>query len=145
MTTAAAATAKKPLGKTELIDVVAKATGLEKTKGKAVIEASLDAITKELKKGGKVQLTGFGTFGIARRKKRTGVNPKTGAKIVPERNKGEDRDSVELSSLSSSLSAASDREAKIEQLRLDVQAGRYNPPAGEIARSIIDATLSERK
>jgi nucleoid DNA-binding protein len=86
MAVAATAAVKKPMGKTELIDAVAKATGLEKTKVKAVIEGSLDTITKELKKGGRVQLTGFGTFGIARRKKRTGVNPKTGAKIaIPAR------------------------------------------------------------
>ena len=70
---------------------------------------------------------------------------KTGAKIVPKGNTGDERDSVELSSLSSSLSAATDREARIEQLRLEVQAGRYNPPASEVARSIVDETLSGKK
>ena len=79
-------TVKKPLGKTELIDAVAKATKLEKTKAKAVIEATIDVITKELKKNGRVQLTGFGTFSNSRRKKRMGVNPKTGDKItIPAR------------------------------------------------------------
>lgn len=77
---------KKPLGKTELIDAVAKATKLEKTKAKAVIEATIDVITKELKKNGRVQLTGFGTFSTSKRKKRMGVNPKTGEKItIPAR------------------------------------------------------------
>lgn len=76
------AAVKKPLGKTELIDQIAKATKLEKTKAKAVVEAMVDLITKELKKNGKVQLTGFGTFSSTKRKKRTGVNPKTGEKIV---------------------------------------------------------------
>lgn len=70
---------------------------------------------------------------------------KTGAKIVPKGNTGDERDSVELSSLSSSLSAATDREARIGQLRLEVQAGRYNPPASEVARSIVDETLSGKK
>ncbi|MCB1187001.1 HU family DNA-binding protein [bacterium] len=79
-------TVKKPLGKTELIDAVAKATKLEKTKAKAVIEATIDVITKELKKNGRVQLTGFGTFSTSKRKKRMGVNPKTGDKItIPAR------------------------------------------------------------
>lgn len=79
-------TVKKPLGKTELIDAVAKATKLEKTKAKAVIEATIDVITKELKKNGRVQLTGFGTFSTIKRKKRMGVNPKTGDKItIPAR------------------------------------------------------------
>jgi len=77
---------KKPLGKTELIDAVSKATKLEKTKAKAVIEATIDVITKELKKNGRVQLTGFGTFSTSKRKKRMGVNPKTGDKItIPAR------------------------------------------------------------
>jgi DNA-binding protein HU-alpha len=83
MATTTPATARKtPLGKTEVIDAVAASTKLEKTKVKAVIEATIDTITKELKKkDGKVQLTGFGTFGTSARKARTGVNPKTGAKI----------------------------------------------------------------
>ena len=80
------AAVKKPLGKTELIDLVAKTTKLEKTKVKAVIEGTVELITKELKKSGKVQLTGFGTFSSTKRKKRTGVNPKTGEKItIPAR------------------------------------------------------------
>lgn len=80
------ATVKKPMGKTDLIEAVAKATGLEKTKAKASVEATIDTITKELKKNNRVQLTGFGTFSTSRRKKRMGVNPKTGAKItIPAR------------------------------------------------------------
>jgi nucleoid DNA-binding protein len=80
--TAAAAATKRPMGKTELIDAVALATKLEKTKVKAVIETTIDTITKELKKrDGRVQLTGFGTFGTSARKARTGVNPKTGERI----------------------------------------------------------------
>lgn len=78
--------ARKPMGKTDLIDAVAKATGLEKTKAKAVMESAIDLTIKELKRGGRVQLTGFGTFSTTRRKKRMGVNPKTGAKItIPAR------------------------------------------------------------
>lgn len=78
--------ARKPMGKTDLIDAVAKAAGMEKTKAKAAVENTIDIVIKELKKGGRVQLTGFGTFSTTRRKKRTGVNPKTGAKItIPAR------------------------------------------------------------
>lgn len=85
-TASAAAAAKKPMGKTELIDAVAAATKLEKTKVKAVIDSTIETIEKELKKKGRVQLTGFGTFAVSERKKRTGVNPKTGAQIsIPAR------------------------------------------------------------
>lgn len=77
---------KKPVGKTDLIDVIAKTAKMEKTKAKAAVETMIDVVTKELKKGGKVQLTGFGTFATSKRKKRMGVNPKTGAKItIPAR------------------------------------------------------------
>lgn len=77
---------KKPVGKTDLIEAIAKATKMEKTKAKAAVECMIDVVTKELKKGGKVQLTGFGTFATSKRKKRMGVNPKTGAKItIPAR------------------------------------------------------------
>ena len=74
----------KPFGKIELIDAVAKITKLEKTKVKAVIEATFETIEGQLKKKtgvSRVQLTGFGTFSVAKRKARTGVNPKTGEKI----------------------------------------------------------------
>ena len=78
--------ARKPMGKTELIDAVAKATKMEKTKAKSAVEATIEIVTKELKKGNRVQLTGFGTFSTTRRKRRMGVNPKTGPKItIPAR------------------------------------------------------------
>lgn len=73
---------EKAVGKTELIDEVSKRTKLEKTKVKLVVDATIDEITKTLKKGGKVQITGFGNFSVASRKKRSGVNPKTGEKIA---------------------------------------------------------------
>jgi nucleoid DNA-binding protein len=76
----------KILGKTDLVNEVAKTAKIEKTKAKAAVDATIDVITSALKKGGKVQLTGFGTFSVASRKKRTGVNPQTGAKItIPQR------------------------------------------------------------
>jgi nucleoid DNA-binding protein len=72
----------KAIGKTELIAEVAKTAKIEKTKAKAAVDASIVVITNALKKGGKVQITGFGTFEVVRRKKRMGVNPQTGAKIT---------------------------------------------------------------
>ena len=41
----------------------------------------MDAVFKELKKGGNVQLVGFGTFEVGKRAARTGRNPQTGAEI----------------------------------------------------------------
>jgi len=69
------------LTKKELADEVAKKTGLTKKDAEAAVDATLGGITATLKKGQKVQLVGFGTFEVRKRKARTGVNPQSGAKI----------------------------------------------------------------
>jgi len=71
----------KFLTKKELADEVAKKASLTKKDAEAAVEAVLESITKTLKKGQKVQLVGFGTFEVRRRKARTGINPQTKAKI----------------------------------------------------------------
>ncbi len=67
--------------KKELADEVAKKASLTKKDAEAAVEAVLESITKTLKKGQKVQLVGFGTFEVRKRKARTGINPQTKAKI----------------------------------------------------------------
>ena len=67
--------------KTELVDIVANKAGLPKTKVSASIDALIEAIQGALKKGDKVTLIGFGTFDIAQRAAREGVNPQTKQKI----------------------------------------------------------------
>ena len=62
--------------KTEMVDAVAKGTGLTKKSAAAVLEAVTDIITKDLKKGNNVVITGFGTFRVSKRVARTGVNPR---------------------------------------------------------------------
>ena len=71
------------MNKAELVESVQKALGKESTKVQAekAVVAVVDAIKAALKKGDPVQLVGFGTFKVATRKARTGVNPKTKAKI----------------------------------------------------------------
>ncbi len=67
--------------KKELADEVAKKANLKKKDAEAAIDVMLDTIAKTLKKGQKVQLVGFGTFEVRKRKARTGINPQTKAKI----------------------------------------------------------------
>ena len=69
------------MNKQELIDAMAKADKLSKDDNERVLSAFVDAVTKDLKKGGKVQLVGFGTFEVGKRAARTGRNPQTGAEI----------------------------------------------------------------
>ena len=69
------------MNKTELVEAMAKKAGLSKKDAEAAVKAFTDVVTAELKKGGKVQLVGFGTFEVAKRAGREGKNPQTGAKI----------------------------------------------------------------
>ena len=69
------------MNKTELVDAIAKATVLKKNEAEKAVKAFTDIVSKELKKKGKVQLVGFGTFETAKRAARTGKNPQTGDAI----------------------------------------------------------------
>jgi len=67
--------------KTELVAVIAGAADITKAAATKALEAYVGAVTKELKKSGKLGLVGFGTFSIVKRKARTGRNPQTGKAI----------------------------------------------------------------
>ena len=69
------------MNKTEYVDAVAKAANITKAEAAKVIAASIEVITKSLKKGNAVQLTGFGTFEVVKRAARKGRNPATGKEI----------------------------------------------------------------
>ena len=59
-------------------------TGAElptKKQAQEVVDLFFATITKALKKGDEVAVTGFGTFKVVKRAARMGVNPKTGEKI----------------------------------------------------------------
>lgn len=73
------------MNKGELVAEVAKKTGLTKKDAVCAVDATLDAIKKNVKKS--VTLIGFGTFKVVKRKARTGRNPRTGEKIkIPAKN-----------------------------------------------------------
>ncbi len=68
--------------KTELIDGLAnKLTNMSKAEAEKTINVILDDIVAALKKGDRVNISGFGTFSVSERKARTGRNPKTGEAI----------------------------------------------------------------
>ena len=77
------------MNKSEMIDAIAKDAKITKASAKRALDAMLKAAKKSLKKGDTVQLVGFGTFGVRKRKARKGINPRTGeslkikAKTVP--------------------------------------------------------------
>jgi DNA-binding protein HU-beta len=67
--------------KTELITTLAKQSEMEKKQTKMFLEALTTLVTREIKKGGEVPLTGLGKFKVQKRKARIGRNPQTGAEI----------------------------------------------------------------
>ncbi len=64
------------MSKQDLINAVASQAKLSKTAAAQAVAAMLDSVTKTLSKGGKVTITGFGTFMVSKRNARTGVNPR---------------------------------------------------------------------
>jgi DNA-binding protein HU-beta len=69
------------MNKTDLVNSIAKQTGLSKSKSNEVIDALVSAVTESLSNGEKVTLVGFGTFTTSEREARKGRNPKTGEVI----------------------------------------------------------------
>ena len=66
----------KTMTKQDLVNAAASKAGVTKKDAAAVLEALLENITKSLKKGESVTITGFGTFRVSKRAARTGVNPR---------------------------------------------------------------------
>ena len=69
------------MNKTELIAAVAEKTGLTKKDAERVVSATFETLTDSLKKGEKVQVSGFGIFEVKTREARVGRNPRTKEEI----------------------------------------------------------------
>ncbi len=92
------------MNKHALVAVIAKRLGTTKAKAVEIADmffAPAGIIASELKRGGKVSISGFGNFELRRREAREGTNPRTGkaitirASIVPTFRAGKAlRDSV---------------------------------------------------
>ncbi len=67
--------------KQEFVDRIADMAGLTKRDADKAVNAFLDAVTAELRRGGEVAFTGFGKFSTSNRAARQGVNPRTGARV----------------------------------------------------------------
>ena len=65
------------MNKAELINAIAEGAGLSKVDAKKALEATVKAVSNALVAGDKVSLIGFGTFSVAERSARQGINPKT--------------------------------------------------------------------
>lgn len=67
--------------KDNLAEALAAKFELPKSKAVEMVNALFDTVTTSLSKGEEVSIAGFGAFKVSARKARSGVNPRTGAKI----------------------------------------------------------------
>ena len=69
------------MNKGELIDAIAAHSKLTKADAGRALEATLETFEKQLKKGDRISLVGFGSFSISKRAAHMGRNPQTGKEI----------------------------------------------------------------
>jgi DNA-binding protein HU-beta len=69
------------MNKSQLIEAVAADSGLSKTDSARAIDSLIDTVTRTLKRGDEVSITGFGKFSVINRAGRQGVNPRTGERL----------------------------------------------------------------
>lgn len=69
------------MNKTELINALSEETTFSKKDIMRVLDAVIRIVERELKKGKKVSITGFGSFSVSERPARKGINPATKEKI----------------------------------------------------------------
>ena len=69
------------MNKAELIEAIANGAKLTKADAGRALDATIEAVSKGLKKGDRISLVGFGSFSVAKRAARIGRNPQTGKEI----------------------------------------------------------------
>ena len=69
------------MNKAELIEAIANGSKLTKADAGRALDATIEAVSKSLKKGDRISLVGFGSFSVAKRAARLGRNPQTGKEI----------------------------------------------------------------
>lgn len=73
------------MNKTELINSLSEETTFSKRDITRVLDSLVRILSRELKKGNRLQWSGFGTFSVAKRPARLGINPVTKQRInLPE-------------------------------------------------------------
>ncbi len=73
------------LNKKEIAELVADKHNLTKKEASEIIDLIFETMTETLKKGNRVDISGFGKFEVKTRAARTGINPQTKEQIeIPE-------------------------------------------------------------
>jgi DNA-binding protein HU-beta/integration host factor subunit beta len=70
--------------KKDLVEEIARRTGLTQVETKAVLESILDSISNSLREGRNIEIRGFGRFKVRAKKPRSARNPRTGEVVQVE-------------------------------------------------------------
>jgi nucleoid DNA-binding protein len=70
------------MNKLELIQRVSKDANIRRAQAVRAVKSVVGSIRDTIREGGKISLTGLGTFKVKARKARPGRNPKTGETIA---------------------------------------------------------------
>jgi DNA-binding protein HU-beta len=69
------------LTKADIVDVIASATGLTKVETEAVVDGFISTVINSLKEGKNIEIRGFGSFKVKKRRGRMARNPRTGEQV----------------------------------------------------------------
>ena len=72
---------EKKITKADIVDIIAKNTGITKIDTKAVVEGTITAIIDAVVKGYKVEIRGFGVFNSKKKKAKLARNPRNGQPV----------------------------------------------------------------
>jgi DNA-binding protein HU-beta len=72
------------LTKADIVDVIASATGLTKVETEAVVDGFIQTVIDTMKQGKNIEIRGFGSFKVKKRKGRVARNPRTGEQVMVE-------------------------------------------------------------
>ena len=70
--------------KSSLINQIGQQLNLTRKEAEMAVNTVFDSISNSLERGNRVELRGFGSFGLKERRAREGRNPKTGEKVMVE-------------------------------------------------------------
>lgn len=68
--------------KADIVDVIASGTGLTKVETEAVVDGFIETIKDSLRQGKNIEIRGFGSFKVKKRKGRVARNPRTGEQVM---------------------------------------------------------------
>ena len=67
--------------KADIVDIIASGTGLTKVETEAVVDGFIQTVIASLRDGKNIEIRGFGSFKVKKRKGRMARNPRTGQQV----------------------------------------------------------------